>query len=528
MKKVYYHTRHIPREHLDFSTKMGQTVELNGLCDVLESPIADEMREYGIDIIETRAVWWELEKTPGVLDFTPVKERIRKIKENGFGVGVFPWFQHAPEWFEGAVRLKCLEHGEESSLISLWDPVLLEHYDRMYGALARECGEDIDFLYVGVCGDYGEIIIHNTVRHYKFSPKHGHTGTWCTDRYARADWKRYLEEKYGSAEALGAAWEENIGDLSIDLMQFTEGDNAVKRMDFADWYTSSVMGFCDKVCAIVRKYFPSTRAALPIGATTEPIECGQNKSIATKIASKYNMAVRWTSLAHRGTLFAESNVGSRRVASAAKFYGVDFGVEASLFLDSNTAGAAIFELMANDSSIIHNDPMNIIRAKDVYKKFRTVDYIGRAICDLGVIYPLEGEFCFRKYEGKTTFPCLDRQAYYRRIEALRKHLDYELIDSTMMRDGAFNEFKKIFVAAHSLITQEMADELEKFSDTGGEVYYEADVPPRILESGEVFEFGTAITDYSVFGEDDGTYRTDHGEYISSYDPVTFEVNITKK
>ena len=98
----------------------------------------------------------------------------------------------------------------------------------------------------------------------------------------------------------------------------------------------------------------------------------------------------------------------------------------------------------------------------------------------------------------------------------------------MMRDGAFNEFKKIFVAAHSLITQEMADELKKFSERGGEVYYEADVPPRILESGEIFESGVAITDYSVFGQDDGTYRTDHGEYISSYDPVTFEVKITKK
>ena len=172
--------------------------------------------------------------------------------------------------------------------------------------------------------------------------------------------------------------------------------------------------------------------------------------------------------------------------------------------------------------------MNIIRAKEVYSKFRNIKYPGRAICDLGVIYPLEGELCYRKYEDKTTFPCLDRQAYYRRIEELRKYSDYELIDSTMMRDGAFNEFKKIFVAAHSLITQEMADELKKFSERGGEVYYEADVPPRILESGEIFESGVAITDYSVFGEDNGTYRTDHGEYISSYDPVTYEVKITKK
>lgn len=43
--------------------------------------------------------------------------------------GVFPWFMHAPEWENKMVRAECIEHGEKSSIISLWEPRLLEEYD---------------------------------------------------------------------------------------------------------------------------------------------------------------------------------------------------------------------------------------------------------------------------------------------------------------------------------------------------------------------------------------------------------------
>ena len=190
--KCYYHTRHIPKEHLKLTEPAAQTIITNGLCDVLDEPMSSKMREYKIDIIETRVIWNEIEKEKGILDFSPLKKRIEKIKKGGFGVGVFPWFQHVPDWVDDITRLKCLEHNEESSLISLWDPKTFEAYERLYKALADEFVNDIDFLYVGIYGDFGEVFFPHGVKHYYFSPLHGHTGKWCGDELARADWKNYL------------------------------------------------------------------------------------------------------------------------------------------------------------------------------------------------------------------------------------------------------------------------------------------------------------------------------------------------
>ena len=79
--KMYYHTRHIPERHLNLSTPMGAEVKANGLCDVLEEPYYSCMKDYEIDVIETRCVWYEIEPEKGVYDFSKVKADAKAIIE---------------------------------------------------------------------------------------------------------------------------------------------------------------------------------------------------------------------------------------------------------------------------------------------------------------------------------------------------------------------------------------------------------------------------------------------------------------
>ena len=144
MSKFYYHTRHIPEEQLRLDTPAGKKVKEELLCDVMD--YSDNLHEYGIDVIETRLIWWELEKEPGKYDWSVLEKRIEKIEEAQIDPCVFPWFMHAPEWEHELLRAKCIEHGEESSIISMWEPRLLEVYDRLYGALAKVYGDRIKFL----------------------------------------------------------------------------------------------------------------------------------------------------------------------------------------------------------------------------------------------------------------------------------------------------------------------------------------------------------------------------------------------
>jgi len=81
-----------------------------------------------------------------------------------------------------------------------------------YAALAEHYGGDrnIAAIYLGIHGDFGE-----TIFPMGFPPggkeRFGEEGVgppdyWCNDDDARADFRRFIRQKYGSLQKLNAAW----------------------------------------------------------------------------------------------------------------------------------------------------------------------------------------------------------------------------------------------------------------------------------------------------------------------------------
>ena len=60
-----FHSRHIPEPWLNFETPMGRGVKRNGLCDTLQPDVLLRLKDQGVQLIETRLVWWELEAEAG-------------------------------------------------------------------------------------------------------------------------------------------------------------------------------------------------------------------------------------------------------------------------------------------------------------------------------------------------------------------------------------------------------------------------------------------------------------------------------
>src|SRR3989338_6942460 len=88
-----YHTRHIPQELVNLDTVSGKNVLRNGLCNTLDKDVLIRLKDCGVELIETRVVWWEIEKKRGSLDFSCLEKRLDKIEQGGFKAEVFPWFQ---------------------------------------------------------------------------------------------------------------------------------------------------------------------------------------------------------------------------------------------------------------------------------------------------------------------------------------------------------------------------------------------------------------------------------------------------
>lgn len=467
MSKCYIHTRHIPKEHINPETPMGKRILQNGLLDILEGDNIKVIAEAGVEYIETRLVWHQLEKEEGVLDFSRVDRDLKKIEELGFKPALFVWPQHVPSWVE-ITRLKCLEHDTETTVPSLWDKRLLGYYDHVYGEVAKRYGDRIKFLYFGIYGDYGEYTYPLGVRQYIFSAEHTHDGKWCGDALARSDFARCMRERYGSIAELNKAWKTDLASFDEDIMPAI-GFGGAAELDRERWYADSLTNFTDKVCAIIRKHFPNTRGAMPLGIVGD--RNGLCKSAAVKLCKKYNITPRWTGWAHLGD-FGRSDSLCKRVSSAARFYGTDFGLEAALELYEENAGNAVYEARANGASLIHNDPGNYARAIGLYQKLgRELDG-SMPLIDTAVFYPLEDIWTSKK----------DILDFAEKTGIVRAYTDYELCDSYMIAENYLDGMKKLIFTEGVSVPRKTLDIIRNWMDRGGIAQAVGEV--YVLENGE--------------------------------------------
>ena len=518
--RVVKHSRHIPREHINFDAPTARALEREKLCDTLTDPeIIKAMRECGVEVIETRLVWHELEREKGRLDYSRLERDMDLIEKNGFKVGIFNWFQYAPKWSD-LTRARCLAHGVDSTIISLWDPRYLAEYDRLLKDLAQKYGSRISFLYVGVFGDFGEVMYPAGIKHYKFSPPHGHPGLWCGDSLARADFQKSMRAKYKNIEALNAAWKTNYKSFADDLMPKLplETNNINIRVDFALWYSQSLLDFTDKICAIARKHFPNTKLGMPIGAITESRDGeGMNKSQSVKIAAKYNMTARWTGVAYTPE-FARTNISTKRISSPAKFYGAKFGVEAAAGIVGSKVPAAIYESLANSSSMFHNDPSSILKELPQYLACDKYLKCLPRYCDKAVYYPYMAEITHS----------IDIKKFHSEFADVRRHCDYELVDDFMVADGFLSAVKELILVKNCKIAQKTAGILAKWEREGGRIYHIKNYPPEILETGAPAPLGTPVESLDFFGKNDGCFYADHGSSLSKFCPSTGKIEFIEK
>lgn len=479
-----FHSRHIPEVQLNFNTPMGKDVKRNALCDTLEADTLKRLRDNGVELIETRLAWWDIEPEPGRFDWSRIENDIAKIEAAGMRVGLLNWLQHPPEWFNrqdrGHARFRCLEHNVDSTILSLWDAKTLEVYERLLTAVAERLGDRLHMIYVMISGDYGEVSTITGVKHYKFSPAHGHWGFWCGDAYARQSFAQAMQVSYPSLDDINTVWKSRFSSWNDDLMpQMPFSDNTLQhRSDFVDWYTGSVTSFTDRVCSLYRRIFPDKQLTLPIGHPNEHACLGQIKSLAVKIAAKYDMTARWTGCGYLLS-FPKSNVLSRRVASAAHFYGAHFGTEAALILEKENAANALYEGLANGASQIHDDPQNILRAEEVHAKLRPKLFVDPPATSVVVFYPLESEML--------DMPGFNIDEFIDRCASFREYTDYNLCDAIMIQEGYLcGKTDFVFpVACH--IPRSALEMLIAFVENGGRVWIAENAEIRILHSDTLIE-----------------------------------------
>ncbi|HCD34782.1 MAG TPA: hypothetical protein DER01_20400 [Phycisphaerales bacterium] len=477
----HYHTRHIPIEHLKLTTQTAHKVIKNGLTTCLDPDKISKLVDMGIDTIELRLVWWELDKKKNQFDWSRFERDLDRVVKAGLKVGLMAWFNHPPSWHKG-VNFKCLRHGFETTTLSPWAPQTLDNFDRLYEIVSQRYANIVDFVYVTSCGDFGEPVLPQGVEHYTFSSPHSHGGLfWTGDEYAQKQWK-------------------TISDICMtDILTTQDRATILQYVNFIEESTAQFTADCYQT---IRNHFPKSRYAVPLGFVEEANN-GHSKSLVIKKMAEVSpdFTARWTGMAELRN-FGKSNVPANRVSAAARFYGAKFGEEAALIIEAENAKNALYECIANGATMLHNDFMNITKSGDDNISLAKNITFCPPITNTALLWPDIDEKINAFMLDGTGQELLNFHQFINQAAEVRKHTNYDIVDSRMIQDGILNKYENLINLTP--IPDELECYINVFKNQGGEVQ----TSPQYL------------TDWN------GLYETNHANCVSTYNTKNQSIDIS--
>ena len=497
-------------------------------ADELTAPM---FRALGVTSIENYVTWETVEGNgEGQWDWSKWDKQVRILKENGLKWVPFLILGPAystPGWFRSSsehVPCRCLEHGTDSKIESLWNPNLPKWIDRFIGEFAKRYKDSgvIESVLLGIQGDYGEAIYSVSGGGWTFNVPgeyHNHPGFWCGDPYAIASFRKFVAARYTDISAVNVAWKTNYA--SFDEVDFpsrgaqidefrsqlssANGEARRRWLDFIDWYRQSMTEWSDWWLATTRKYFPSTPIYLCTGGYATPDHCS-NFAEQCRVAAKYKGGVRITNEASN---YAQNFVLTRWVASAGKHYGSYFGFEPAGPENERGIVARIYNATASGANQLHDYNPNVVnsrKATDIQQNhIKYLFHVSKPVVPVALWYP-------------NVSLSLNWGGFLEKASVLRDYIDFDFVDETMLHTGALDEHKVLLIIAGSVMETADAKRISQWMEKGGRVIV-IDVP-RFQSVEATSEPETLLFDGSpngrAFGKGDITR-------VASWDSLAIEL-----
>ncbi len=290
------------------------------------------VKDLGFTSVQIYTFWRDFEpEREETFDWTKIDRDVRLIQEAGLKYVPFllmgPKYA-APDWWLKDKRhrgLKCLEHGRESMIESIWNPAFYAQIERVTQAFAAHFMpmNVLESVQPGICGDYGEAIypaLGNWPGDY-----HTHRGFWCAGDDAIADFRMHFKDRYGTIAALNAAWRTCYA--AFDEMQPFLKHRAPSRTAWLDvvlWYQDAMTRYSEFWMKTCRAAFPGVPVYLCTGGADDEVTVGANFAVQAKIAARHGGGLRLT---NEVNIFSENFRLTAHTHAACNFYGAYLGLE---------------------------------------------------------------------------------------------------------------------------------------------------------------------------------------------------------
>jgi hypothetical protein len=325
----------------------------------LEAPPSVEslvqLKNKGLVADEDYIAWGAIEREPGKWDWRQHDAMEQALHKAGLKYVVYNWAHFPPVWLRNQpadrTLMKCLEHGEETNYLSVFDPRTVEWYDHFYKNIHDHFGDRVDDIYACILGPYGEGNYPLAVPDW-INMGHCHEGYWCADEYAIKTFQTAMEKKYGDIAELNAAWGSHLAsfhevqptqeisrkDFKPSPAAFPSAQDKRRWLDFITWYHQAIIDFAEQSLKTVLKYYPASKVRIKPGGSAggiNPLPWGTYCPGYARMAKGYGIVIQPADC--QGAVFADKWMGT-----AYQFYGVTESTEPASALDQKSFVRRIF------------------------------------------------------------------------------------------------------------------------------------------------------------------------------------------
>ena len=427
-------------------------------------------RALSVTSVESYVDWAGVEPEPGQWDWSKWDQQVATLQKArlkwvpfliaGPAYATPLWFQQGPE----ALVYRCLEHGRDSKVQSLFNPRLrpqIERFLQAFAARYRDAGV-IESVLLGVTGIYGESIYPAgpeggwTAR--LTSPYHNHQGWWAGDTLAAAAFRAAMRGKYHAITTLNQAWGTTHGDFT-NVVPFLpdQAPNDRARADFVEWYQQAMTDWSVFWVNATRRVFPNTPIYLCTGGDGNP-NLGADFTAQTAAIARAGAGVRIT---NEGSDYAHNFSITREVATATRHYGTFCGFEPASAVDAGGVIARIYNATASGARQLHDyTPNTLGQGAPALQSFRS---------HAAFLVPRRPRLEAAQYLARETW-ALDPQAIgrtYTLSRVLRDVADLDFVTRRSASDGHLRQYRVLVLSESAVLEPQAAEAIEAWVRDGG-------------------------------------------------------------
>jgi len=445
----------------------GMELTLGNDADPLSAAL---YRAVSISSVESYVDWAGVEpKREGEWDWSKWDAQVRVLREAGLKWVPFLiagpayatplWFQDGPD----SARYRCLEHGRESKVQTLFNPALRPHIDRFLAAFAaryRDSGV-IESVLLGITGIFGESIYPAGHADGGWTdrltgPYHNHLGWWAGDPLAITAFRTAMRLHYADIGTLNGSWGthyKSFEEISPFLPEKAPSDRA--RYDMAEWYQTAMTEWAAFWVQTTRKHFPNDEIYLCTGGAGDPI-LGADLTAQAKAIAPHRAGIRIT---NEGSDYAHNFTLVREVATATSLYGTFAGFEPASSVNADGIVARIYGATASGARQLHEYAPNVLNPPGM-RAFRA---------NIAHLVPRKPRIDAALYASRESW-AIDagaRGRFHDHAARLRDITDYRIVTRLSLADGALQGTRSLVILECPALEPAAAKAIESWVRAGG-------------------------------------------------------------